>query len=268
MIDLHSHFLYGVDDGPTTIDDSFELLKQAEQAGIDKILATPHFTDRSSDSERQSIEDVFQEIKRRLPEYHLRLDIQLAAEVGYSAELLNRLDQSWLLIGRKRHYMLFDIPMQWVPPDIGETIFQLVRRKVIPIMAHPERNSRLQKEPRLLEEWIRLGCIMQMDAGSITGQFGRLCQRVSRKWLAQGFVHLVASDAHDREQRNFHILAQARMLVEKKYGREKARLLLYENPRRILAGEQILRSPFVARSNGVNMLRKLSAKLKAGGGNV
>jgi len=258
MIDLHSHFLYGVDDGPSTIKDSFELLKQAEQAGITQILATPHYTDRSTERDRATIFEIFKEIKKRLPEYDLHLEIQLAAEVYHSPEMLNWLDQSWLLIGSKQHYLLFDIPMQMPPPDLAETIFQLGRRKVIPILAHPERNGEVQKKPQLLAEWIRLGCIMQMDAGSLTGKFGRRCQRTSRQLLNDGLIHLIASDAHDCTERNFNLLVQARSIVEKKYGLQLSRLLFFDNPRRIWAGEQLMSIQPPAATTRVNMIRQLS----------
>ncbi len=264
MIDLHSHFLYGVDDGPSNLESSVELLKQAEQVGISKILATPHVTEHSSQPDQQRIKEVFNELKKYLAESNLNIEIQLAAEVYYSPEMVRWAYQSWLFIGSKRSYMLFDIPMQLIPPDLPETLFQLGRRKIIPIMAHPERNSEVQKTPHLLTEWIRLGCIMQMDAGSITGDFGRKCLRVSGQLISQGYIHLIASDAHDCEQRNFHLLARARSVVQKKYGLERAQYLFVDNPQQILAGEPLIQIPPVASTGRRNILQKISTKFKSG----
>ena len=267
MIDLHSHFLYGVDDGPNTLKASLELLQQAEQVGISKILATPHVTERTSQPDQQRIKEVFNEIKEQLAESRLNIEIQLAAELSYSPDMIRWAYQSWVFIGIKRSYMLFDIPMQIIPPDLPETIFQLVRRKIIPILAHPERNSGVQKNPHLLAEWIRLGCFMQMDAGSITGEFGRKCLRVSAQLLRLGSIHLVASDAHDCEQRNFYSLVRARQEVEKNYGAECAQLLFDVNPQRTLAGEQLIQLPPPAADTPArtNLIQRISAKLKSGG---
>jgi protein-tyrosine phosphatase len=99
---------------------------------------------------------------------------------------------------------------------------------------------------------------MQMDAGSITGQFGRLCQRISRQLLNDGLIHLIASDAHDCSERNFNLLVQARSIVEKKYGQRLSRLLFFDNPRQILAGEQLIPIRPRASTARVNVLRQLS----------
>lgn len=265
MIDLHSHFLYGVDDGPKNLQVSFELLQQAEQAGITKILATPHVTERSSQPDQQRIKEVFNEIKEQLARSRLKIEIQLAAEIAYSPDMIRWACQSWLCIGIKRSYLLFDIPMQIIPAGLPETIFQLVRRKIIPILAHPERNRGVQKNPQLLAEWIRLGCIMQMDAGSITGEFGRKCRQISAQLLRLGHIHLVASDAHDCMQRNFYSLARARGEVEKNYGAEWAQHLFKSNPQRVLDGELLIQLPAVAVDSRVSLMQKISAKLKSWG---
>jgi len=263
MIDLHSHFLYGIDDGPKNLKGSLELIKQAVQVGISKLLATPHLTESSSQQDRQRIREVFDEVKEHLVKSRLNLQIQLAAEVYYSPDMIRWAYQSWLFIGSKKSYMLFDIPMQLLPLDLPETIFQLVRRKIIPIMAHPERNRQVQAKPQLLADWIRLGCIMQMDAGSITGAFGRKCQRVATELINQGYIHLVASDAHDCLQRSFHLLAEARTLLAGKYGEEIADCLFAGNPQRILEGDELLRLPAAAAPEGRrNILQKLSVKFK------
>jgi protein-tyrosine phosphatase len=263
MIDLHSHFLYGVDDGPQDLQGSLELLQQAGQVGISKILATPHLTEHSSQPDQQKIKEVFNEIKEQLARSGLNIAIQLAAEIYYSPDMISWAYQSWLFIGIKRSYILFDIPMQIIPPGLPETIFQLVRRKIIPILAHPERNREVQKNPQLLAEWIRLGCMMQMDAGSITGEFGRKCRQVSMQLIRLGYIHLVASDAHDCVRRNFYSLAQARGQVEKNFGAEWAGHLFSGNPQRVLDGELLVQLPAVAVDSRVNLIQKIAARLKS-----
>jgi len=264
MIDLHAHFLYGVDDGPARIEDSFELLRQAEQAGISKILATPHVTEHTTPRAEEKIKQVFEEIKNGLAERHLQIEIHLAAEVYYSPKMIGWAEHPWLLIGSGQPYMLFDLPMQFIPADISEIIFQLIRKKVTPIMAHPERNVEVQKEPHLPADWVRLGCLMQMDAGSITGEFGRVCQRTAQELIRNGYIHLVASDAHDRIERNFHLLANACTRVKKKHGSHWANLLFNDNPLRILNGEKVILPTPINPGSNVNFIQKISGRLKSG----
>jgi protein-tyrosine phosphatase len=114
-------------------------------------------------------------------------------------------------------------------------------KKVIPIMAHPERNYDILSEPEQLLQWIHQGALLQMNAGSIIGQFGKKCQRFSERLLKAQAVHIVASDAHDSNNRNYAIFQRAFERVRNLYGSDYAYLLFEKNPRNILDGTEVSR---------------------------
>jgi len=239
MIDIHSHFLYGLDDGARDIDMSLAMLRQAEQLGILRILATPHTNEHTTAQIESLIIDRFDEISDLIGENNLDLEIKLAAEISYNSNLLNWLDRSWALAGDRHRYMIFELPLQGIPLDISHTIFQLLLKKVVPVFAHPERNYNLQLEPEKLITWVNQGALVQMNAGSIVGKFGKKCQRFSERMLEARAVHIVASDAHDSDNRNYFVFKHAFQRVHDYIHSDYAQLLFVDNPRCIFEGHEV-----------------------------
>ena len=131
------------------------------------------------------------------------------------------------------------MPIQGLPLQIEDTIFKIGLKGIIPILAHPERNTYLQRHPSRLSEWIELGCIMQMNAGSIIGRFGTVAKELSRSFLDKRLIHFVCSDAHDLKKRSYHVLPKAYEIVKNQYGADYADIMFMENPKRILNGKLI-----------------------------
>jgi protein-tyrosine phosphatase len=113
---------------------------------------------------------------------------------------------------------------------------QLLAVDLIPIVTHPERNPILQKEPKRLDGWVELGCLVQVTAGSIMGTFGKRAQAAAHGLLSKGMVHAIASDAHDPEYRHPR-LDQAFSAIAGEFGTEIAELLFRDNPGRIVQGK-------------------------------
>ena len=241
MIDIHSHFLYGLDDGAKNLKMSLAMLDQAQQLGITRLLATPHVNEHTTQPVISRIKSVFNEIKKILSDQDSVLKIELAAEINYNADLSQWLDKSWALIGPEKKYMFFELPMRGVPVDVSHTIFNLGLKKFTAVLAHPERISDILENPTQLLQWIRQGAIIQMNAGSITGQFGRKIKSFSERMLRANAVHMVASDAHDLIIRNYQVLLQAGNWISENISDEYTQILFYENPRRLLDGEEIIR---------------------------
>ena len=136
MIDLHSHFLFDVDDGSRDIHTTVEMLKQAEELGITRLLATPHIDEQTDKQKIKKIHSTFSEIQRKIKEEKINIEIKLAAEMGYDKELVQSTEQSWILIGKRNKYILFELPMFNLPLNIADVIFQLRLRNIIPVI-HP-----------------------------------------------------------------------------------------------------------------------------------
>ena len=164
----------------------------------------------------------------------------MAAEVNLIGSDINWLEHEWVLFGGRQRYILVETPFHQMPSDYSEILFQIRLKKVTPILAHPERNMGFQENSQQLVEWINQGALVQLDAGSITGQFGKGCQRFSERLLKAGAVHLVASDAHHPKGRNYTVLKNAYRDIEENFGVEKAENLFVLNPGRIWEGETVM----------------------------
>lgn len=239
MIDLHSHFLYGVDDGARTSDTTVQMLAQAESVGISKLLATPHVNELTTPVIAHQIKETFHAIFQLMRKAGISIRIQLAGEVNLLSTSLDLTEYDWVLIGSKNKYILVETPFQSLPDRYSEILFDLRLKKITPILAHPERNIKLQNEPTQLINWINQGCLVQVDAGSITGQFGRKCQRFAERLLHARAVHVVGSDAHESRERNYHVLEDAFKVVEAEVDNSYAQFLFEQNPGKIWDGEKI-----------------------------
>ena len=133
--------------------------------------------------------------------------------------------------------MLVEFPFEQVPNGCREMFFQLKMAGVTPIVAHPERIKPIQKDLSIVRKFIRGGCVIQVDAGSLTGSLGSSSKNTSLEILRQGLCHIIGSDAHDDSRRSF-LLKEALEIAEEILG-EKAVDLVTINPQNILNGEPI-----------------------------
>src|SRR5215470_4198928 len=194
MIDVHCHILHGLDDGPQTMDESLAMAETAIADGITHIVATPHSSSEYSfDFSRVSrLREALQaELGDRLTlatgcDFHLNPENLQALRISPSEFCINQ-----------RDYLLVEFNEISIPPAIDDTLHGLQLKGIRPVVTHPERNGILRRQPERLAKWVRLGCFVQVTAGSLTGSFGPRAQEDALCWIAQGLVHLVASDAHN-----------------------------------------------------------------------
>ena len=133
--------------------------------------------------------------------------------------------------------MLVEFPVDQVPNGCQDMFFKLKLASVTPIIAHPERIKPIQKDLSIVRRFIRAGCVIQVDAGSLTGSLGSSSERAALEIVQQGCCHIIGSDAHDVNHRNF-LLADALEIAKEIIG-EKAVDMVTVNPQNILSGEPI-----------------------------
>jgi protein-tyrosine phosphatase len=241
VIDLHSHVLPGIDDGPSSSAGSLEILRSAAAAGIETMLATPHVSSRYR-NDSDTIGLAAEELAAARRDSHLEVEVLLGAEVAITrvAELdpaeLERLrlgDGPWLLI---------EPPFTTAVAGLDTTISELHRLGHRVLLAHPERCPAFHRDPALLERLVDGGMLTSLTAGSLVGRFGGEARRLALALLDSGMAHNVASDAHDPVQRPPSIGAE---LSESGRG-ELEDWLTREVPAAILAGADIPRRPRTA----------------------
>lgn len=235
MVDIHSHIVYGVDDGAKTKENSLAMLEMAANCGTTDIVATPHSDNKyrfDSSLIAERIAELQAAVGSRIRihrgcDFHLHFDNIRNCEEDHSRFTING-----------RRYLMVEFADSSIPKNIAYVFQDMLRRDITPVVTHPERNSLLMNRIPELVEWVRFGCLMQVTAQSLTGRFGKKPFEAAKKLMRQRLVHFVASDAHDTEFRPPD-LREARALVSSEYGEDMAELLFETNPRMTLTGEYI-----------------------------
>jgi len=237
MIDIHCHLMPGIDDGARNITDSLSLFRLAANDGIRRMVLTPHLHLGRFDNTRASIHSEFLKLKQSVDEAGIKLELAVAAEVRFDSEILDLLESNQLpLYGHfeGQQFMLLELPHSHIPSGTQALVKYLTKKNITPVIAHPERNRDLLKTPEKINSLVRLGCWFQLTAGSIVGQFGERCQKLSVQYLEAGLVKVVATDAHNIKHRP-PILSTARERVVELLGEQHAEALFWQNPYNITA---------------------------------
>ncbi|MFQ6618463.1 MAG: tyrosine-protein phosphatase, partial [Fidelibacterota bacterium] len=242
MIDIHSHIIPGVDDGSKSIEESMDMLKCAYDQGIRVVCATPHLTDTMLDESLDTLYDSYIEkldfLKGKCVEAGMDLKIILGCEVRFQTQIKELSQYPFSTFNNNGKYMLIEFPMADVPPNSDNVIFEIGISGIIPIIAHPERNLKILERPHIMAGMVKYGALTQINAGSVLGIFGKPEYKMSLNLLQKGLVHLVASDAHNNRRRNF-VLRKAYFKLIDIVGKQKAKELIFINPRKVILGESI-----------------------------
>lgn len=239
MIDLHCHLLPGIDDGPATPAEALQLCRLAVADGITHAIVTPHIHPGRWPNSKQTIAQDCARLQRALHNRDIPLQLGFAAEVRLSDELMGQIDVDEIpFYGEMGGYqvMLLEFPHGHIIPGSDKLVQWLLERKVRPLIAHPERNRQVMKDPGQIQPFLDLGCWLQVTAGSVLGDFGEKAQASARQLLEANQVTVLASDGHNAGARK-PALRQAFEYIVEHYGEARARMLMLDNPQRI-AGAQ------------------------------
>ncbi|MCU1329714.1 MAG: hypothetical protein JWN34_5084 [Bryobacterales bacterium] len=224
-----------MDDGAPTIEVSLEMLRLAAAAGTTDIVATPH-SNGEFEYQPALIDERIAELTRLtggVPRIHRGCDLHLSFD-NISAAIE---DPSKFAIAGGR-YVLVECSDLHISGSMDKVLDRLMSVDLVPIITHPERNPILQKETAKLVSWVDLGCLVQVTALSVLGGFGKRAGTTAHALLAQGLVHVIASDAHDPEHRHPK-LDEAFASVSLQYGQDVAKMLFVDNPGKIIRGQYV-----------------------------
>ena len=196
MIDLHSHILPGLDDGPATAEESLELARAAVADGVDVIAATPHVRD-DWPTTPDAMETALERLRAAIAEAEIGLDVRPGGELALEHLSLPPEELRRFGLGGSATYLLVETPYVGWPLDIAERLFLLRAAGFTPVLAHPERNRDVQADPEArLGPLVAAGTLVQLTAASVDGRLGRRVRDASKRLLELGLAHLIASDAH------------------------------------------------------------------------
>jgi protein-tyrosine phosphatase len=239
MVDIHCHILPGIDDGPATMEESMAMAESAVADGITHVVATPH-----SSSEYHfdfaRVRRIRDELQSRIGG---RLQLATGCDFHLNPENLASLREDASPYCLNQHdYLLVEFNEISIPPGMDQTLHEIQLAGLRPVITHPERNRILQAHPERLKKWARQGCFVQVTSSSITGTFGTASQRDALKWIREGLVHFVASDAHNTRTRPLRLQLAYDAVLEQ-FGEEKARALFLDNPMAAFKGRELPHVP-------------------------
>ena len=224
MIDLHCHLLPGVDDGAESVQDALALAKIAVNDGIEHMVLTPHVHPGRYENTRSTLVPAFTRFQAALKESGLELSVSIAGEVRLSAEVLQMVANNELpFLGRWEDYnvLLLELPHSHIPPGSDKLVKWLMDRKILPMIAHPERNKDIVANLDKMRPFVEMGCLFQLTAMSVTGDFGQQAHQRAHEILEQNWATVVATDAHNTQHRP-PVLSRAKQLVTQMYGADRA----------------------------------------------
>ncbi|PYX52203.1 MAG: exopolysaccharide biosynthesis protein [Acidobacteria bacterium] len=235
MVDIHSHILPEVDDGPKSWEVSVAMCRAAAADGITHMVATPHANDRYHYDRAylQGLIAHLQQLAGDSPKLILGCDFHLSYDNVQDA-LAN---PARYVIGNTR-YLLVEFSNYSIPEQIADSFFKLGDCGITAIITHPERNPILRETPQRVVEWAEQGCVVQMTGSALTGFWGERTRRAALWLLERQAVHVLASDAHDTEKR-VPILSSARDAAAQICGEEIAQAMVESNPRAIINNEAL-----------------------------
>ena len=238
MIDMHSHILPGIDDGAKTPGDALVLLRAAIKDGVRIQVLTPHIHQGKYDNNLSVIRKEFEKFRNAIQRVGLPVELDFAAEVRLDdsvKELVKNEEIPFLGSWKGRNVMLLEFPANNIPVGALNIVRWLFDHGIIAMIAHPERNLELQQKPEKIRPFLELGCMLQVTAGSLTGQFGRAAFETAVIYLRYNIVTLLATDCHNMKYRP-PILRKGATIVSKLVGTDIANKLVNINPMKLREG--------------------------------
>lgn len=201
MVDLHSHILYGVDDGCKTIDESIELIKKMLESGFNKIVLTPHYISNSDyNSSRKDNLEKFALLRQKVLDNNLNVQLYLGNEIFLDNNSLKLLKEGVISSLADTKYVLFELPLNNQIRWVNDLIYEIKYSGYIPVLAHPERYTYMQKNPDMLFELKREGVLFQGNFASVLGYYGSAAKKLFKKLVKKHYYDFLATDIHSPDK--------------------------------------------------------------------
>ena len=238
MIDFHSHILPNIDDGSRSIEETFNLIKEAKNVGFDAIVSTSHYMENYYETNVPEREVWINAIYENLQVKNIDIRLYLGNEIYLSENIIKLLEEGKASTINDTSYVLFEMPLNAEPLNLYDIVYEMMQCKLVPILAHPERYSFVQKDPELIYDLIQKGVLMQANYGSIIGQYGEKAKMIVRKFLKNNMIHFLGTDVH-RQNTIYPRIPECLAEINSLIGEEKLEELSNENPLLALKNKRI-----------------------------
>ncbi len=238
MIDFHTHILPNVDDGSRNVEETFNLLKEAESVGFDSIISTSHYIENYYESPVDERKEWINALTTVLKKENIDINLYLGNEVYFSENIIKLLNENQISKINNSKYMLFEFAMNVKPINVYDVIYEMIQNKITPILAHPERYRFVHQDPSFIYDLIDNGVLMQVNYASIIGWYGQKSEILAKKFLESNMISFLGSDVH-RPNTIYPKIPEILEIIEEIIGKEKLFELTTLNPNRVLQNEDI-----------------------------
>lgn len=233
-VDLHCHWVAGVDDGAKTVAESLALLTELRACGFDTVVATPHMRPGLFDNTKADLTQAFERTRGALVGTDGLPELWLASEHFFDDIVFQRLKSGDGLPYPGNHAALIEFSYTRFPAMVEHRFADLMRRGLRPVLAHPERYEPVWRDVSVLHALLDVGTLLLLDVAALAGKYGRSARHAAEKMLNEGFYYAACSDAH--AARDVAAVAEGIERLGALAGRDEALFLLSGGPRAILAG--------------------------------
>lgn len=235
FVDLHCHFVPAVDDGAKTPEEGLALLRALADAGFEHVVGTPHMRPGMFDNSAEDLTAAFERFRPTLAEAGGVPRTSLSSEHYFDDVVYRRLLDGKGLPYPGGHAVLLEFYDVDLMAQVGERLFDLRRRRLLPVIAHPERYRTLWKSHERLTALVDAGAVALLDAAAVVGKYGKEPERCARRLLEEGLYYAACSDAHRAS--DVDDVEDGIELIRKRYGAEEVEHLFHRGPLDILAGK-------------------------------
>jgi len=201
VIDLHSHILPGLCDGSQDLETSLEMARLAVADGTTHLACTPHIYPGAYNNSTSTIAPALEALQSELDRRDIPLQLVIGADIHMTPEVITGLRNGDMPTLNHSRYFLLEPSHHYPVIDFVDRVGTFIANGYIPVITHPERLDWIESHYEQMLEVARMGAWLQITAGAISGDFGKTARAWSRRFLEDGFVHLIASDAHGTGKR-------------------------------------------------------------------
>ena len=238
MIDFHTHIIPQIDDGSKSVEETFNLIKEAKEAGFDKIISTSHYLIEKYEEKEEERKVLLNAIEKMANESIGHIQLYLGSEIYVDMNIVEFLKEKKASSINNTRYVLFELPMRREFFAIKEVIYKLLENSYIPIIAHPERYLFVQQNPNELIELIEMGVLFQANYGSFIGIYGKEVKKTAKKLIKNDMIHFLGSDVH-KQNSIYPQIPKCIQKIKKIISERKFEELSSINPESVLNNEEI-----------------------------
>lgn len=216
MVDIHSHIMYGIDDGSKDIETSLEILKDAHNNGVTDIFLTPHYIENSKfDCNNENKEKILNTLKKKLKEENISINLYIGNEVFIDENILEHIKNNEIATLNNSKYILVELPMGRMYNNTKEILFNLIIEGYTIVLAHPERYRYMQEDDKKLEELLSMGVLLQGNYRSLFGYYGKDAKKTLKKFIKKKQISFLGSDIHKNDGYNLKKLEKIVLKLSK-----------------------------------------------------